>query len=211
MSSQVGSAAADTEQCDTPMELANTPPQLGLLADSDDTYSSPSPLSTLHVEDDISDITAPDYSPVVSMSSTDSSTSFSEAEESVTPQIHSGHMAAFKIVGDNIDKTVRPRDMRLDRQSRSLHYFNSYAVKDRVDFSSLEDNPILPSLQDIDVSSLLPTEVDIKSLKGFFAIHVARVLKKYMAFFSKFGTKVERHIIHEYSDEMATKSEVVSN
>ena len=67
MSSQVGSAAADTEQCDTPMELANTPPQLGLLADSDDTYSSPSPLSTLHVEDDISDITAPDYSPVVSI------------------------------------------------------------------------------------------------------------------------------------------------
>ena len=38
----------------------------------------------------------------------------------------------FKIVGDNIDKTVRPRHMRSDRQAESLHYFHSYAVKDRV-------------------------------------------------------------------------------
>ena len=28
----------------------------------------------------------------------------------------------FKIVGDNIDKTVHPRHMRSDRQTISLHY-----------------------------------------------------------------------------------------
>eukprot|EP00731_Ephydatia_muelleri_P026207 Em0018g307a len=39
----------------------------------------------------------------------------------------------FRLVGDNIDKTIGPRDMRLNNQSKSLHYFHVYAVKDRVD------------------------------------------------------------------------------
>lgn len=36
----------------------------------------------------------------------------------------------FKLVGDNIDKEVQPREMHSDYQSRSLHYFHTYAVKD---------------------------------------------------------------------------------
>ena len=34
----------------------------------------------------------------------------------------------FKLVGDNIDKTM---NMRLQHQAQSLHYFNVYAVRDR--------------------------------------------------------------------------------
>ena len=40
----------------------------------------------------------------------------------------------FKIVGDNIDKNIRPSMQRLTHQTRSLHNFHSYAVKDRVSF-----------------------------------------------------------------------------
>eukprot|EP00731_Ephydatia_muelleri_P005283 Em0002g1459a len=39
----------------------------------------------------------------------------------------------FCLVGDNVDKTIGPRDMRLNNQSKSLHFFHVYAVKDRVD------------------------------------------------------------------------------
>lgn len=46
---------------------------------------------------------------------------------------------SFKIVGDNIDKNVQPRFMRVDAPTRSLHYFHAYAVKDRVDLSSFSD------------------------------------------------------------------------
>ena len=34
----------------------------------------------------------------------------------------------FKLCGDNIDKTVKPRYMTITKQSQSFNYFNSYAV-----------------------------------------------------------------------------------
>ena len=43
------------------------------------------------------------------------------------------------IVGDNIDKNFRLSYQRQDRQTKSLHYFHAYAVKNRVDVSSLSD------------------------------------------------------------------------
>ena len=50
----------------------------------------------------------------------------------------------FKIVGDNIDKTAKPRHVRFDRQTKSLHYFHAYAVKDRVNFANESDSPPVP-------------------------------------------------------------------
>ena len=46
----------------------------------------------------------------------------------------------FKIVGDNIDKTVNPSFQRLLYPVQSLHYFHSYACLDRIDFSNLDDS-----------------------------------------------------------------------
>ena len=37
--------------------------------------------------------------------------------------------SGFKHVGDNIDKTIKPRDMQLNNEPTSLHYFNVCAVK----------------------------------------------------------------------------------
>jgi hypothetical protein len=44
-----------------------------------------------------------------------------------------------KLVFDNLDKTVKPRHMRKDAQTRSLHYVQAYAVKDRVNFAFESD------------------------------------------------------------------------
>ena len=49
----------------------------------------------------------------------------------------------FKIVGDNIDKNVNPRYMRCDRQTRSLHFFNSCAILDRIDLSEYHSTPFM--------------------------------------------------------------------
>ena len=47
------------------------------------------------------------------------------------------------IVGDNLDKSVNPRHMTIEHQWKSLHYFDSYAVFNRIDFSDLaSDKPI---------------------------------------------------------------------
>lgn len=40
--------------------------------------------------------------------------------------------SGFKLVGDNLDKNVHPRYGRIDHRTQSLHFFQLYAVKDRV-------------------------------------------------------------------------------
>jgi len=54
---------------------------------------------------------------------------------------------SFKLVGDNIDKDAKPRHMRLNHQTTLLHYFNTFAVQDRIStFNLLEQHTSHPSL-----------------------------------------------------------------
>ena len=71
----------------------------------------------------------------------------------------------LKIVGDNIDKSVRPREETSEEHTKSLHYFHTYAVKDRTDASALEDNAHLSDLEGADVSEVLPSDDDLRILK----------------------------------------------
>ena len=100
--------------------------------------------------------------------------------------------------------------MRTDAQSQSLHYFNFYAVKSRVDVSNLQDEPSLPDFASFDPEQLLPTKEDHRVLLANFKIHIARVLRKYSPFFDNFACGMEKHIKQEYCKEMTQKSEVVS-
>ena len=77
----------------------------------------------------------------------------------------------FKIVGDNIDKNFRCSFQRMDFQTRSFHYFHSYAVLDRVDLSGYVDTSCSG---EVDFTSILPTDDDISSLKQIFCIFVSR-------------------------------------
>lgn len=101
-----------------------------------------------------------------------------EVEESAAttqelPQ-SSGSWSGFKIVGDNVDKTVHASFQRSDdNTTRSLHHFHLYAVKDRVDFSSLSDSPPPPP-ESIDYESLLPSESDIAAIKEEMAVLLSR-------------------------------------
>lgn len=116
----------------------------------------------------------------------------------------------FKLVGDNIDKHVKPREMRVDIQAQSLHFFNIYAVRDRVDVSHLPDAPALPDPDAINVEAVLPSPEDHEAILRNFTILAGRVLKKYMQFFTNFAFGLARHIKHQYYEEMSQKSEVVS-
>ena len=80
---------------------------------------------------DISSVSSQTNSP---LSSIDPDVFLGPEFSSTTPLL-----PTFKIVGDNIDKEVRPKNMRSDYQARSLHYFHSYAVKDRVNLDNFED------------------------------------------------------------------------
>ena len=55
---------------------------------------------------------------------------------------------------DNIDKNVETRS---DYQTRSLHYFHTYAVRDRVDMSEFSNDVHIPDVSSINLKQLLPT------------------------------------------------------
>ena len=115
----------------------------------------------------------------------------------------------FKMVGD-IDKMIKPRYMRTDRQNQSLHYFHMYAVRDRINLSeSCENQRQAP--KDPPLEELLPSPDDSKQLHSNMEILVTRILARHMPFIAEnFEDVVIRHIPHPYLKEMAQKSEVVS-
>ena len=104
---------------------------------------------------------------------------------SATPCQPPSRWSGFKIVGDNLDKSIKPSHMRSDCQAKSLHYFNSIAVKDHVDLSHLYDIPPsgpAPSLKSM-LQNLLPSTADNHILRDNFAIHISRILAENMPFF----------------------------
>ena len=135
-----------------------------------------------------------------------SSETVSASEDDSDPTIG---WCGFRIVGDNIDKTVRPRDMRHNHQSTSLHYFHSYAVKDRVDVSDLSPEVPLVTSKEIDVNLFLPSPEDCQSLEANFCTLMTRILVKHIPGISHLSSVVLQHIPHPYSVAMSKKSEVV--
>lgn len=70
----------------------------------------------------------------------------------------------YAIIGDNIDKNVRPLYQRQDQTTQSLHYFHSYAVKNRIDISEMSDKHL--SSIDISPNKILPGQSDIDKMIG---------------------------------------------
>jgi hypothetical protein len=130
-------------------------------------------------------------------------------EETMEEIVEMDSCSSFKIVIDNIDKHVKPRHMRLNNQARSLNYINSYAVKDRIDSSSLSSFKNSFD-QIVNFENILPSKETHQQLKKNVTVIISRILVKHMdAFKFYFEDATERHIIHEHSKEMSRKSEVV--
>ena len=151
----------------------------------------------------------PPFSPMTASSidsvSASSISGVSDISTTIPVQIH----PSFKLVGDNVDKTIKPREETYESHSKSLHHFHSFAVKDRIDTSGLTDDPSLPDVDSCDVESVLPTTADHTILKKDMTVLMSRMIHKHLKFFNK-HVKTERHIAHCFSKEMSSKSEVVS-
>ena len=114
-----------------------------------------------------------------------------------------------KIVGDNLDININPRHQTMTNQTKSLHCFQSYAVKDRINLSNYCDIP--PSIKPTEdiLFSFLPSDIDKTSIISNFAFLWTRILIEYLPEFRKFKDDIPKHIIHQHYDEMSTKSSVV--
>ena len=120
------------------------------------------------------------------------------------------HNLGYRICGDNIDKTVCSRYMRLDRKNNSLHYFHLFAVQIRVCIPRNEMHfTSMPDKTEI-AATLLPSLNDDQILKENVAILVSRILTNNLKFFRlTFQELIQWHIKHPYYKEMSSKSLVV--
>lgn len=119
----------------------------------------------------------------------------------------------YILQGNNYDTTVHARDMCMDNQNKYLHYFNTYAAKDRPDFYKL-DSDHKASSNDIKaspVSTFLPTMEDCKKVRQNYIVLVARVLVDHLTFLQPLKKCVPCHMLHRYSSEMSKTSEIVSH
>ena len=97
------------------------------------------------------------------------STAVEQQEESSGAQ---GSFYAYRLVGDNVDKNVRPSLQRDENRGQSLHHFHAYGVKDRVPTASLSD--LAPAACTPDPDTLLPSPEDVECLKKEMSILLSR-------------------------------------
>ena len=86
---------------------------------------------------------------------------------------HTTAVSPYKLCCDNLDKTGHQRYMRSDSHgTKSLHYFHSYAIADRINFSNLsqETQPSRHLNSHALALLLLPSLEDEEGLKKNFKI-----------------------------------------
>ena len=127
---------------------------------------------------------APVYSPVSNFSLSDYSSNLEEGSEQLhddqeqnqspesLPLPEAGDHFGYKFVGDNVDKNVRPSRERAEMKPQSLHYFHSFAVKDRVPIDGLSDKT--PEIGIPDPVRFLPSTDDIDCIKQDLCILISR-------------------------------------
>ena len=106
--------------------------------------------------------------------------------------------------------TVKARCQTKGHTNQSLHYFNEYAVKDRVAVPHLQNTRPKLDLNELEMSELLPTDAVQERIVSALTTIVPRLLVKYLHAYKVFQHVVVYHIVHQYSQEMMQKSEVVS-
>ena len=169
---------------------------------------SSSSSSSVTSSDSDSSVTAGSFSSITLSLSSSTSNVADETSSAKPLSRNESEITSFKLVGDNIDKHVKPREMR---ESQSLHYFNSYAVKSRLPHANKSETASLPDFKTFQETKILPSDEDTKAIRENFEVLIGRVLKKHCSFFSKFATGVPRHVKHEHYEEMCKKSEIVSH
>ena len=113
-------------------------------------------------------------------------------------------------MGDNLDLTVRVRDMRMENRDKSIHFFHHMAVQERVPSHHLESEKPTAPITSLQLGDILPSDADYKQLRSNFIILLARIITTRLEQFKSFSDVVPLHIEHEHSEVMKQKCSVVS-
>lgn len=92
------------------------------------------------------------------------------------------HWTGFKLIIDNLDKNFHLSFQRCDKQTESMHICHVFAVKDRIDFSSYNDDD--PIAARIDVNKLMINKDDLKQVKSDAKILFSRYVYGYIQLYN---------------------------
>lgn len=123
-------------------------------------------------------------------------------------------LPSYCIVGDNIDKYIKPRFERIGASGNTqLHYFHYFAALNRISVDELSASlPLKPSsISHANIArSLLPSSEDDAIMRKNVITLVSRILATHLETMGFDCLRlVDWHISHKYKDEMARKSEIV--
>ena len=111
--------------------------------------------------------------------------------------------------GDNVDKKRGVRDVRSDHHGSLLHMYSILAGRSRTPAKHLSHTGCVATLSSLPAETFLPTACDICAVKANMVILVSRIITQYIGDLLRSSKNVPKHILHKYSKEMGTKSEVV--
>lgn len=185
------------EMLESPADISLEPPEISILSSGSFDLRTPLNSTTLSdshlfgdVDMSVSAVLPPSSTPVPSASIKKS-------------------RSGFKLVGDNLDKSIKPREMREDHQKRMLHCFHMYGVSDRVNLSNFSDIEPQFLTEEFQHDKILPSKADSKLLIQNIATLIVRILCSHVPFFKQLDEVFVPHIQHDHSDEMAQMSKVV--
>ena len=115
----------------------------------------------------------------------------------------------FKFWGDNVDKKKGVRDVRSDHHGSLLHMYSILAGRSRTPEPHLSRSGYVANLSLLPSETFLPTTDDIHAMQSNLVILVSRILTQFIDDLSPLSKAVPKHIFHKYTQQMASKSEVI--
>jgi len=128
--------------------------------------------------------------------------------DKVVQRIKAG--SVFRGTGDNWDLKVLKGHMRKDIQNEDLHLFASNLIENRVKFSHLPNVNPKGNILTFPRHNFSLTVNEWKKYAEASRILVGRVILEFFPKFKWMKSVLPTHIPHQYSEEMAKKSNIVS-
>ena len=128
--------------------------------------------------------------------------------DKVVQRIRAG--SVFRGTGDNWDLKVLKGHMRKDIQNEDLHLFASNLIENRVNFSHLPNVNPKGNILTFPRHNFSLTVNEWKKYAEAGKILVGRVILEFFLKFKWIKSVLPTHIPHQYSEEMAKKSNIVS-
>jgi len=117
--------------------------------------------------------------------------------------------STIEIIGDNLDISIAPKVMTIDKKRKSLHWFLTMVKQRRVTYEDLNIQgppPAQESIMDIPSFKYIPSEEQMQSVKKNFVFHISQVLLKYIKFIQEANIQYPEYISHPFIEKKLRKN-----